>query len=179
VAANLTFEGLCILASREGWCWRIPCTTCRNEDFRLALRELSEGRLSEEWRSLATTRRALQQRLGHLDAFRPWPLAVQRALVERIAPANLAEIARQGRFPDWLGFLGIALQVTEVAEELDRLLTRPWAKQLHAMLPDDEQANPALKRLVTDQQSVLAWRDLELFEEGLKLAHASSAPESG
>jgi hypothetical protein len=167
VTLHPTFQELCILASRERWCWKIPCTTCGNADFRFALRELAEGELSEQWWSLAAHREGLQERLRPLAPLRPWPLAVQRALVSKIVNADLADIARRGRFPDWLGFVGLALFKTEEAERNGRVLTKTWSRQLAEMLPAAARADSPLAAILENPRTVLTWRNLEAVEQGL------------
>ncbi len=167
VTTGRTFEALCVLASRESWCWKIPCTTCGNTDFRFALRELAEGSLSEGWWSLRTHRKELHERLKLLEPLRPWPLPVQRALASKIATASLAEIGRQGRFPDWLGLLGLALFQTEEAECQDRALTTPWCSQFLALLPSAAKSDSPLARILENSGAILTWRNLESVEQGL------------
>jgi hypothetical protein len=169
-----TFEALCILASQEGWCWHVPCTTCGNQEFRLALWELGEGRLSGEWWSLARNRRSLPQRLRHLDAFRPWPLAAQRKLIAKIAVARLVEIAHDGRFPDWLGLLGVALLQTEDAEAVDHVLTAAWGRQLLSLLPEHARSASTFAGILRDESAILTWRNLEDIERALSTHVATS-----
>jgi hypothetical protein len=161
-----TFESLCILASQEKWCWRMPCTTCGNVDFRFALRELTEGRLSEEWWSLATHRTRLHQRLKALEPLRRWPIAVQHALVAKIANTDIAAIARRSRFPDWRG-LGLALLLTENAESRDRLLTPSWSRQLLQLLPARVRERSGLSSTLVDMKTILTWRHLEGVEHAI------------
>ena len=45
------FHALCLLASRESWCWDLSCSTCGQVEFRYALRELIAGKHPDapEW----------------------------------------------------------------------------------------------------------------------------------
>ena len=42
------FEAVCKLASDEGWCWDINCTTCGNMLFTYAFKQMSYGQSPED-----------------------------------------------------------------------------------------------------------------------------------
>jgi hypothetical protein len=80
-------------------------------------------------------------------------------------------IARDGRFPGWLGLLGIALQVTEEAEGVNRVLTSAWGEQLLSLMPEHARTGSTLAAIVRDQRTILTWPNLEEIEH----AHEASA----
>ena len=44
------FEAVCQLASHEGWCWDLNCTTCGNMHFTYAFKEMSlEKSPEDDW----------------------------------------------------------------------------------------------------------------------------------
>ena len=42
------FEAVCKLASDEGWCWDLNCTTCGNMLFTYAFKQMSYGQSPED-----------------------------------------------------------------------------------------------------------------------------------
>lgn len=164
------FESLCTLASREHWCWKMVCTTCGHMLFRYALRHLSLGADpgSSDWvvhRDHPVLRRGSALReLGPIPPLASWPIEEQRKLKEMLKTANLSSIAAGCSFPDWLGYLGLALHYTEEAELEDHALTHSWVPQLARLVPDDSPAYKMLAELEADRAKPLTWRHLEAVE---------------
>jgi hypothetical protein len=108
--------------------------------FRYGLRELARGvdPTSPSW--LVTDRSPVLRRGSHLPALGPipgfgsWPLDEQRGLVAAAHGAELARVAEEAAFPDWLGYLGLVLHYTADAELEDLTLTRAWSPQLARMV---------------------------------------------
>lgn len=96
-------------------------------------------------------------------------------LITKLAVARLADIARDGRFPDWLGLLGVAIQVTEEAEATDRVLTRTWGEQLLSLMPEYARTGAMLAGILRDGSTVLTWRHLDDTERALRDAATSGA----
>jgi hypothetical protein len=94
-------------------------------------------------------------------------MTVQRNLIARIKDADLLRISSDGRFPDWLGLLGLALFHTEDAEQSDRLLTREWAGRLLELVPEGTAAALALAEMCESSERILSWHDLESVEKAL------------
>ncbi len=181
------FTALCELASRERWCWKLVCTTCGHGAFRWALRALAHGKHPEDsdwpvhWGS-GETSTTLARRNGPLPSDPPWPQHAQRSLQTIVGSSDLRHVAATATFPDWLGYLGLALWYTEDAERADGVITRGLVPQLLGFVSPGS-AGEALLRDVTRSSSQgrrLLWRDLEAVESfysGPRYAAAVDAAE--
>ena len=158
-----------MLAAKESWCWKIVCTTCGHLYFRYAFRELVQGKhpQSADWRSGKAHHQELHDELGSVPPLGGWPIPDQRALASVLAGARLKDIASRARFPDWLGYLGLALLYSEDVEREDRSLTKAWVPQLLEILPPQARSRPHLQGILDDPASVFTWRHLEEVESDL------------
>ena len=138
--------------------------------FRYALRQLSRGEdpSSSDWivhRDHPVLRRGSPLReLGAIPPLAGWPIGEQRELKKALQTANLLSISTSCGFPDWLGYLGLALHYTEEAELEDYGLTRAWVPQLASMVRAGSAAHRMLLELEADRASPLTWRHLEAVE---------------
>ncbi|MBK9173229.1 MAG: hypothetical protein IPM28_09535 [Chloracidobacterium sp.] len=159
------FEALCKVASEKEWCWNLVCTTCGHEDFRMGLVQISR-RIhpeSEKWVPPDVIRSSdprLTESLRDRRAF-----FHREPLYLICASANIASIAATCRFPDFLGYLGLALHYQERMETQYRLLTRLWGSDLLKLM--DERAAEVLRADLDRPDFVLSWRDLERVEYGI------------
>jgi hypothetical protein len=153
------FEALCARAGTEKWCWDIGCTTCGHLHFRFAFRDLSTGLHpdSPAWR----VHRA--ETNGYGDLPRRFTVEEQERLVEIFAHASVAAIAASTPFPDWLGYLGLALLYTEEDEQKNARLTHSWVPQLLSLLPENSPARDGL-----GEAERLTWRHLECVEGAIR-----------
>lgn len=164
------FDALCLLASSENWCWKMACTTCGHLLFRYGLWQLATGQSPCEpaWvvrRDHPVLRRGSPLReLGPIPPLAGWPITQQRRLQQVVSAADISLIAARCNFPDWLGYLGLALHYTEDAEKEDRLLTRAWVGQLSARVSPGSSASGLLATIAADPNSILTWRHLETVE---------------
>jgi hypothetical protein len=166
------FVELCQLADRESWCWNLHCTTCGHMHWRYGLYELSLGRVPDasEW---LTHKHARQlSRLGGLKD-------VTEALLENcnlpqiLAEADLVSVAETCRFPDYLGYLGIALAYARRCEERIPVLTDAWPPQLKRIVMNDSDAATMLDALMSQRHQVLVWKDLESIERAIRPEYAT------
>jgi hypothetical protein len=171
-AERQPYEALCELASHERWCWNIICTTCGHMLFRYALRQLAAGVHPNDARWLmhsdhpVLSRGSPLRELGGVPPLSAWPLDEQRQLVQILASADIAAIRAQCKFPDWLGYLGLALCYTEDAERENHVLTQAWAPQLSRLVRPASAAARFLADLTPQSDNVLTWRALETVELG-------------
>ena len=93
-----------------------------------------------------------------------WPIEEQRQLINVLRTADIAHIASTCTFPDWLGYMGLALHYTEDAEHETHLLTRAWAPQLALLVPSNSLAASLMGDLAGDSTRTLTWRHLECVE---------------
>jgi len=170
---NHPFEALCALASRERWCWKIVCTTCGHMLFRYALRQLASGKSpnDEDWlvhKDYPVLRRGSPLReLGPIPPLASWPIEEQARLAKILSTADILVIASACIFPDWLGYLGLALHYTEDVERRNHSLTHAWCPQLQRLVRPASVASNMLSKLSMGQEGVLTWCNLEAVERGV------------
>lgn len=102
------FNALCELASAEGWCWNLACTTCGHLHFRYGFLELASGKSVNDSDWIVHRRKtAYAKQLGTLP--KNYSESQKESVLIICKDANIAEIALVCKFPDWLGFLGLVL----------------------------------------------------------------------
>lgn len=84
-----------------------------------------------------------------------------------LAGADLQGIRAACPFPDWLGYLGLALHYSEDAERIGRVVTLGWTPQLLEILPRRSSASNLLSGLLEEPDGILTWRMLESVEARL------------
>lgn len=159
------FEELCKLAAREKWCWRLCCTTCGHLHFRYAFAELAAGKSPVERGWVVHGRRSRYQ-----QAIGPYPKSYTEEQKEAVntvcCGANLREISKSCRFPDWLGYLGLVLFYMESDSDSFLKLSRNWALQLSQLVSKE---SPIYSRLagLANGNGNLDIKDLEGCEYAL------------
>jgi hypothetical protein len=145
--------------------------------FRYGLRELARGvdPTSPSW--LVSNQNPVLRSGSHLPVLGPipgfgsWPLGEQRGLMAAAQGAELARVAKEAAFPDWLGYLGLVLRYTYDAELEDLTLTRAWSPQLARLVPQGSEVCRLLYDLPGETRRPLTWRLLEAVEfAGLDLS---------
>ena len=155
------FVALCNWAAGENWCWKMHCTTCGHMLFRYSLRDVAKGlhpdstgwRVSGNRVDLAHGRQPAD--LGELPPLSGWPEDDQVRLNEILANVAPGDIAATCRFPDWLGYLGLALHYCENIEAKTRRVTRTWVPQLVPMMVDDAREGLLLRETLASQSDAL------------------------
>ena len=174
------FELLCRLASEEQWCWKIPCTTCGNHEFRYGLSELGKGHspAEPEWVVHRGARR-LREPPGDIRyPRRPEGLGPKRyrrrnadpeivAVVEVCAGASLKKIADECLFPDWLGYLGVVLHWMRCVDVAYDKLLALWAWQLRDFVGRDSTIWSHLDECARLSDRRLRFGDLEAVEQAM------------
>ena len=87
-------------------------------------------------------------------------------MVVVLSTADLVAIAARCQFPDWLGYIGLALNYTEDAEQENHEITRAWVPQLATLVRPESSASALLGTLLPESSRALTWRDLEAVESG-------------
>lgn len=166
------FEALCVIASKENWCWNLMCTTCGHMYFRYAFLELLKGRHPHDpiWITKKCNHHQLPSLLGDLRRVNQLSFTQQEILAEIFASASLLNISKLCRFPDWLGYLGLALRYTEKAEHSTRVLTQAWSTKLLDLVSPGSKSAQFLNSLVFND-GILTWGNLEMIEK--ELAYSS------
>ena len=162
------FETLCLKAARERWCWNLACTTCGHGVFRWAFKALSRGLDPTDpswpvhWGSgqTFTTLGAIN---GEWPDPRSWPIEAQGALQDAVVGCDVQRLSEIVHFPDWLGYIGLALRYTEKAENSNLALTKHLAPQLMTLVIPGSPADRMLGDIMQSGRS-LSWSDLEIVE---------------
>lgn len=163
------FLALCILASSENWCWKIWCSTCGHMYFRYGFKELVAGRHPDApgWLVRQSNHHQVT-RLGPCPSVGRWPMDEQRRLTDLVAQTDIIAIHRCCKFPDWLGYLGLALVYTEDAERRDRKLTVSLLPALMTLVAGHMLATQKLSAIAAADGGILSWRDLEIVESSVR-----------
>ena len=169
-AAENAFESLCALATEERWCWKMSCTTCGHGNFRWAFQAIARGMhpSAPEWpvhwgADWSVSR--LKSLNGPLPRIGGLSLPDQRRLQEIVASSQLRSIQMSSPFPDWLGYLGLALRYTQRAEGAAALITTAMIPQLRPSINGQSSAAALLDGLEGSGSDPLRWQDLERIEE--------------
>ncbi|MBP7370288.1 MAG: hypothetical protein KA902_02515 [Arenimonas sp.] len=158
-----SFVALCLLASKERWCWNLICTTCGHMQFRYAFKEIAKGvHPGGEYWTVHQNNRDDFKRLGEMP--RTFGIEDQRTLISIFSSASIATIAKECTFPAWLGYLGLALRYTEIAESESRILTLKWIPQILELTHQGHSAQKMLREIQGESRRVLSWLDLEEVE---------------
>lgn len=167
------FEKVCEMASKENWCWRIHCGTCGHMYFRYAFKELTEEK-HPDGKGWVTTGLARNQGERFKEFGPPpkhprytgWLLRDQAILIDIFSQASLKTISDHCKFPDWLGYLGLALLYTKDMERRKRTLTKAWLPQLRQI--DSGGLDTKVSCSSQDENYILTYMDLEHWEERLE-----------
>jgi len=161
------FEALCVLASREGWCWSISCTTCGGHElFRYAFRQIAQGlKPGQTGWEVYSSRTDISRQLMMPEKY----YAEERRNILGIClKANLSTIREECIFPDWLGYLGLIVYHMRTARSQQSVLYKKveqsWAGQLAGMVPNSSQIHRRLVS-ISDGTGSLELEDLESVEQ--------------
>lgn len=162
------FEAMCRMASGEIWCWNLSCTTCGNQDFRYGLYQLASGRhpASSEWDTF-NTRTDDSLEWHNIRSIMDWPDSKKAMLSDVLSGASLKAIARQSKFPDWLGYLGVVLHMAAQDDEFARHLTKSWLPELRLMVQPRSMSRNRLDE-VRSAREPLRWHHVDGLEWDLR-----------
>lgn len=157
------FNALCILASKEKWCWKLFCTTCGHIHFQYSFQELARGKLpsDKDWvvskfnNHLQTSLGYPQQKLSNIQKER---------LIKTCLDMNIKSLSLTCSFPNWLGYLGLLIETVKYDSELFYQLSSCISKQLKELIPTDSIMYDKLKAIEASNNSVIDIRDLEVCE---------------
>jgi hypothetical protein len=85
-----------------------------------------------------------------------------------VARATLTNIAAVAPFPDWLGYIGLALAYTEQAEQARPLLTRALAPQFRELVLEGSAGAELLAALTRQTDRRLRWSDLGVLKRSCR-----------
>ena len=166
--ANNEFEEVCGLASEEGWCWKLGCTTCGNLHFRYSFSELAAGKSPSKPKWIIHHKRTHYR--GTLGPLPKNYLEDQKAILCKICcDADIKKVASTCRFPDWLGYLGLAIWHLRSDSEHYQKLSSGWAAQLVELVTENSNLRSKLSE-IAQGEGVLNLKDLEECETDLKVS---------
>ncbi len=162
------FEALCRLASKEQWCWKLNCTTCGHMYFRYGFREIAKGRVpeGEDWlvytQVTAGSDSPQREQLGRL----PYSYSSEEKdrVLKICLEADILAIARDCRFPDWLGYLGLVLHHMKTDARIYGEVSAKWARQLKALVGKRSWIYSRLEEIAAGDRLPLNIQDLEQVE---------------
>ena len=161
VVFSNSFESMCILASREDWCWNLTCTTCGNMHFRYGFIELANLKSPESSDWLVHTKSNSYKKVGKFP--REYSSAQKNTIHKICAEANLVNIYNNCSHPTWLGYLGLILAFMKDDSETFKVLSVSWARQLEQMVYKDSPIAIRLRNLAAGR-GMLHVVDLESCE---------------
>jgi len=137
------YEKLCKLASDEHWCWKLVCTTCGHMHFRYAFVELAERKSPTDSNWIIHGHNT-----QYSDILGPFPRSYtehqKKCVIEICSTANLSNIAKACKYPDWLGYLGLILEHMHSNTESYSNLSKSWASQLKGIVNEDSSLSKRL-----------------------------------
>ncbi|MBL8025264.1 MAG: hypothetical protein JNL74_02575 [Fibrobacteres bacterium] len=141
-----TIEEVFQKASEKDACWKIGCTTCGGTQLRSALLRLVIDR----------NERNRQTYLGLNEN-------EMRSLLLLLKDVSIETIRRTCKYPDWLGYLGVALFMTKAVEQKERIVSESLINKL---LDEIHENSPTREYFldILQSKSVLIWQDLEKLE---------------
>ena len=168
------FEALCVLASSQTWCWRMPCTTCGQMHFHYAFYELVSGRspTDDDWpvqgslKGYSRPERSLMPP-NYSDEEKDQILTI-------CSEASIGHISSECKFPDWLGYLGLILLHMRQDSERYKQLSSTWASQLAELFDPSASTYSKLKLISHGNHGVLSWALLAECELYLELPRAKN-----
>ncbi len=163
-----SFQEICTVANEEQWCWNLFCGTCGHRNFVKSL-------------ALLINRRPLALSINGITRIPSYYYMKDKLLndfshnvQEKVKDVSIEYFANNFKYPDFLGYLGIALFYSQSAENENRILTERWIPQFIAIMNQSERsgvlANVLKKRvfylenILFDNKKILTVKDLEIIE---------------
>ena len=161
------FDAICVLASENNWCWKIPCGTCANYDFRYAFLQLADDRHPDNGNWLLTS--YIKKHNIYQFPYR-YTDETKEAVLDICLESNLSYIHKNAKFPDWLGYLGVVMEHLGTRyggnKDLTYQLSKYWANQLQELVPESSKASTHLKYF-EDYNCYLDFSILEACEKAI------------
>lgn len=131
--------------------------------FRYALLQIAAGVQPNDTKWIDPTGRDVQS-LGDMKSVTR-AISESDELLSILAETDLSDVAKRCKFPDFLGYLGVALFFTSPTEFQHGKLTEKWTPQLLRMVIRGGQGEEILQRRIAGGLTPLSWQDLEAVEK--------------
>ncbi len=175
------FEVVCKLASDEGWCWDLNCTTCGNMLFTYAFKQMSYGQSPEDddW--------LINKDVEHEKLFAKYGRPVgppyykvplsdfgKEKLIKICSEARISNLAENCAYPEWLGYMGWALFGLKIKSENYKYLANNWSKQLKDFIvrnrsKEDLKIKKFLDKIINSKDYLLDHFDLGSIESMINI----------
>ncbi len=106
IKSRNSFVGLCEYASQKNWCWKLWCTTCGHQELSVGLLKIAYG-LNPDCEEFLQS--GISSSHVHYSRNGIPSLDIQEELARCVASASLEEIRKVSKYPDWLGYVGLAI----------------------------------------------------------------------
>jgi len=160
-----TFNLLCELASNENWCWKFPCSTCGNIDFKYGFLELSKRKIPSDKDWIVHRDSSYQKKLDHYP--RNFTEDEKKAVLQICLNANLLIMHEKCHFPFWLGYLGLVLSYFRTDSVIFRKVSVSWSRQLQSIVIKNSQIYKRLGEILKNDSALLHLGDLEHCEKSI------------
>ncbi len=164
-ATRNPFVALSEIASQNNWCWKLVCTTCGHSAFRVAFSKIIHGKHPDD-ESFWPYGKDAPDSLKEIDSFgdfrRNASIGSQMKLASIVASAKLSEIETVVKFPDWLGYIGLAIDHCS-SREARKIISDSLLPQFVLMLKDDEEICKYFEYKLNNQE-LLSINDLSRIE---------------
>jgi len=130
------FTALVDFAARKGgFCYKIVCTTCGHSEMRLAFSKIirgvhpdSDDFMSKDlWDDLRVFNDFKND--FYTDRLNSNKIESQNKLAKIVAGSKISDLKRLGKFPDWLGYIGLVLFHLRGNDAATKLISRSLLRQ--------------------------------------------------
>ena len=160
------FVALCDIASKGyNWCWEIHCGTCGHGKFRVAFSKLAHGFHPDEeiYRNKDFVSREDMSKYKEFYDYNQPSEQLMTKLSEIVSDAKIEDIIEVGKFPDWLGYIGLVLYHCEGSIESIKKISDSFIPQFIELLREDDARRDYLRRKLENNE-ILSIEDLERIE---------------
>lgn len=163
------FVALCEHASSNNWCWYIYCTTCGHSAFKVSFSKLTRGQHPDGesfWPYGKNNHDPIKEKGDFGDFFGRADVTNQIKLASIVSEAKLSDIQTVAKFPDWLGYIGLALNHCS-SIEAGKILSNAFLPQFIALVEGNKEMADHLKKKQL-KGKLLNLGDLNRIENCLK-----------
>lgn len=137
------YKKICLIADKEDWCWNINCFCGHHnfvKSFLLLINNYPFG-------------------IEHLNEMREYLDSHSEQFQQAIKDVSIKYLSENYKFPNFLGYLGLGLKYSEIAEKENRVLTSLWIPQLISLMQNQD--NIKYLEDILSNNKVLTWVDLK------------------
>jgi hypothetical protein len=162
------FIALCEVASQNNWCWNLNCTTCGHGAFKVAFSKLVRGEHPDDesfWPKGKENHSSLSEMNSYHEFTRDTHVLNKTDLASIVADSKVVDIQSVGKFPDWLGYIGLVLHHC-YSSEARKIISDVFLPQFIELIQADTVTYDYLKDKQSKQE-LLSIYDLDKIENSL------------